>query len=95
MDNIQYLEYNLIDNKLRRKVTHYFFSSDPSIWVPWNAQDEFGQPPQEAIDEDAIKADKISEIKFFGEELVNIKMTVSSNGYSQYYQTQTMGRNLQ
>lgn len=93
---IQYITYLLSDGNLYRKTTHYYFSSDTTTWVAWNSQDQFGDLPTEAIDDDAVKADKITSLKFWGDQRVITSEIVASNGTSTYtYRTQTFGRNIQ
>lgn len=99
-DKIQYIEYSLTVNELHRKLIHYCFSSTPETcdivdWVAWNAQDQYGNPPNESIDEDAVKADKISVLKFYGNKLITIDVTATHNDQSVNYQTKTLGRNIQ
>lgn len=91
---IQYIRYFRQNNDLRRQVIHYYFSSDIDTWVAWNAQDDFDQPPIEQIDEDVIKADKITSLKFFGDNLVTIQITASNNYGNYNYQTKVLGRNI-
>jgi len=90
----RYIKYYLENNNLKRRIIHYYFSSNPNIWVAWNAQDEFGNLPQESSDEDTTKADKISTLSFFGSNPINIKIGVSNNDNSFYYSTKIFGRNI-
>lgn len=92
---IQYLKYYLTDHNLNRQVLHYAFSADPNEWVAWNAQDEFGHLPTEYIDQDAIKADKISVLKFYGEKVINIELQVTDETNTFDFRTKVWGRNIQ
>lgn len=94
-NQIRYIKYYLDQNNLHRQVIHYFFSSDPNTWVVWNAQDQFGNLAQESIDEDTIKADKINSLSFYGNNLINIDLTVSDADYNFSYKTAVLGRNVQ
>ena len=76
-------------------MAHYYFSSDPNTWVAWNAKDQYGNPPQESIDEDTVRADKITSVKFYGINIINIEIVVSDQNGSYTYQTQILGRNVQ
>lgn len=92
---IQYIEYALSGNNLLRKVEHFYFSSDPSTWVPWNALDQYGNLPLESIDQNVTKADKVSSLEFYGGQLITIKIVVANSNGQISYQTQTLGRNIQ
>lgn len=93
-EKIRYLIYSLENNNLHRKVVHYYFSSDPNIWVIWNAQDQYGNLPQQSVDEDAIKADKIDSLKFYGEKVITIEIKVKANNQEYSFKTSVLGRNL-
>lgn len=100
-DRIQYIEYYLVNNELHRKLTHYCFSSTPETclitdWVTPDVislHDGFG--PAEAIDEDTVKADSITNLQFYGSSnLIGINITVT-NGISTYKsQTAIYARNI-
>lgn len=90
---INYIEYSLQDGELYRKVIHYYFTTNPDIYVAYNIKDNYGNPPLEAIDENVVKADKVQSLEFFGSNIINIKITVANLNESITYQTQTLGRN--
>jgi type II secretory pathway component PulJ len=92
---IQYIRYYLVNNDLNRQVIHYYFATDVNTWVKWNALDQYGNPPKESIDEDTVRADKISSVQFYGTDLVNITIVAANQKNSYTYQTQTLGRNIQ
>ena len=91
---IRYIEYRLNSQNLSRKVIHYYFSSDPTNWVLWNAQDQFGNPPLESVDLDEIKADKIFDLDFYGTNLVNIDLSVTDTKNTFYFKTISLARNI-
>lgn len=95
IDKIQYIEYKLENNNLIREISHYYFSSDPDIWVQLDATDSYGNPPVESIDESAIKADKVQNLEFYGSNIIVININVSSDNASLTYKTKTLGRNVQ
>lgn len=92
---IQYIKYLLDSNNLKKQVIHYYFTSDPTTWVTWNAQDQYGNPPEESIDEDVIKADKITSLKFYGEKLITIELVAADSESSYSFKTEVLGRNIQ
>lgn len=92
---IQYIKYYLTDHNLKRQLIHYAFSSAPNTWVAWNAQDAFGNLPNESIDEDVIKADKISALKFYGGKVIEIELQVTNEVNTFDFRTKVWGRNIQ
>lgn len=93
---LRYIVYAKENNNLMRKVIHYYFSTDPDIWVAYDAKDEFKNPPLESIDENVVKADEIQTLEFFGgPSIVSIKAVIADQNNQLSYQTQVMGRNLQ
>jgi prepilin-type N-terminal cleavage/methylation domain-containing protein len=92
--NIKYIRYYLSNNELRREVSHYSLSSDAETWVAWNVFDQYGDHSQ-TIEPYTIKADKVTSIKFYGTNPINIEIVVSGQNGSYTYKTQTLGRNVQ
>lgn len=95
VSKIRYIKYALSSGNLTRQVIHYYFASDPTIWVAWNAQDQYGNPPSESIDENTVRADKITSIKFYGIKVITIEIVASDSSGSYTYRTQALGRNIQ
>jgi len=94
-NQVQYIKYYLDSSNLKRQVVHYYFSNNPGTWVAWNAQDQFGNSPQESIDEDVVKADKISALTFYGEKVISIDLQVTNGEFTFDFQTKVWGRNIQ
>lgn len=90
----QYVKYVFANGQLRRQVVHYYFSSDVADWVSAGAKDQYNNPPLSSIDEDTIKADKVTSLEFFGTDVINIIITTEDKGQNQTYQTQVLGRNI-
>jgi prepilin-type N-terminal cleavage/methylation domain-containing protein len=93
--NIQYVEYSLEGNNLMRKIEHYSFTSAPDTWVSWDSKDQYGNLPIETVDENVVKADKIKSLKFFGSQIIYIKVIAGNNDGEFLFNTQTLGRNIQ
>lgn len=91
---IQYIRYFLSGGNLHRQVIHYYFNADTSDWVSWDAEDEYG-PAQQSIDEDTIRADKITSLSFFGNELITIDLISSDDSGTYNYESKVLGRNIQ
>lgn len=94
VSKIQYIKYYLSDTNLKRQVIHYYFSASPTIWVKYNARDAFNNLPIESIDEDVIKADKISALQFYGDSFINISLTATNSENNFIFTTEVSGRNI-
>ncbi len=97
---IQYITYYLNGTNLNRKRSHYTFTipcetADPSTWVLSSARDALEQPPAECDDEDSPRAEKITNLQFWGTSVVFINLTVSDGTNTYTYQTEALGRNVQ
>jgi len=91
---IRYIKYYLSGTDLKRQVLHYSFSASPTTWVEYNTRDNFNNLPTETIDEDLVKADKISVLKFYGSPSINIKITTTNTENSFNFSTVIYGRNI-
>ena len=67
---IQYIKYYLDQNNLRRQLLHYYLAGNPDAWV-------LGTTPEAllAIDEDNVIAANITVLKFWGTDVINIKLS--------------------
>ncbi len=99
--SIQYITYSLSANhELHRKVSHFAFPDAPDDWVLWStirgtpAHPEY---PTEYSDpnDDVVKAEEITTLQFWGNQLVTINLTVSDNVNTYQFETKTLGRNVQ
>jgi len=99
-NRIQYIKYSLVGSELHRELIHYCFASSPnpcptSEWVVWNATDAFNIPASPATDEDMVKANKVTDLKFYGDTTVTIEITVTDNqNNSTNFQTEVYCRNI-
>lgn len=91
---IQYITYYLSGPELRRKLTHYYFETNPDVWVSHNAKDGSGNLPSSQIDEDRVIAENISNLGFYGEKTISILLTVSKQNQSIHFKSQIFARNL-
>ena len=92
--NIQYIRYYRVNNELRREVSHYSLSTDPGTWVAWNVFDQYGQNIH-TVSPYTVKADKVTSLKFYGTNIINIEVVVSDENGSYTYKTEALGRNIQ
>jgi prepilin-type N-terminal cleavage/methylation domain-containing protein len=91
---IRYIKYYLSGTNLNRQVLHYSFSASPTTWVLYNARDSFNNLPTQTVDEDVVKADKISVLKFYGSPSINIKLTALNTDGNFTFSTIVFGRNI-
>ncbi len=94
-EEIQYITYYLNGTDLHKKTSHYFFATDPNIWVSWSTFDESENPPTESTDEDVVKAENISSLQFWGTNLVTINISVADSSTAYTFETKILGRNVQ
>lgn len=92
---IQYVTYYLSGTDLHRKISHYTFTTSPDEWVLWSTLNEGGNSPTEYTDLDQIKAEKISQLQFWGTQVITIHLAVSNDTNTFYFETKSLGRNVQ
>ncbi len=93
-ETYQYINYSLAGADLKRRVKHYYFASDPAIFVPFDAEDDFGNPPLVSASEDNLVGQYVSALKFYGTDLVTIELTLLKSGVTHATATAVFGRNL-
>ena len=92
---IQYITYYLSGTDLYRKVSHYAFPSYPDDWVLWSTTGSEGTLPTEYTDLNQIKAQNISQLQFWGEDVIIISFDVSDGTSTYSFETKVLGRNIQ
>lgn len=73
--HIQYIKYYLEGDKFKRQIIVYYFEYDPSTYVYWDDFDPFGSPVQEVLEEKII-GEFFSTIDFYGEDKINVDLTL-------------------
>jgi len=91
---IQYITFYLDSRNLNRRLTHYYFPSEPDQWVPKDSQDEQGHFPIALVDEDNAIAENVTSLGFYGEQLIHINLTLGKLGKKLDFQTAVWSRNL-
>lgn len=89
-----YLRYYLAGADLKRQVKQYYFATDPTVFVPWDAEDDFGNPPLTAILEDELVGQYVGSLKFYGLDLVYIELTLAKGNITHTAASAVFGRNL-
>ena len=93
LEDIQYLRYYLIDKSLYRQRIVYSFNEEPETYVAWNAENEYGQPPDEIILENKIIAEYIIDLIFYGTSNISIEIWLEKKGVTEHFYTGVWGRN--
>jgi type II secretory pathway pseudopilin PulG len=91
---IHYIRYYLDGTNLKRQVIAYYFPSDPSIYVRYDSVDANYLPPQNLILQDQIIGEYVSELDFFGDNIVYIELKLSNNNKNILLMTEFYARNL-
>lgn len=92
---IQYLTYYLSGADLKRKVSHYYFPAYPDDWVTWSTKDGEGNFPLEQVDLDQVKAQNISSLQMWNNDVITLAITVSDGTSAYQFETKVLGRNIQ
>ncbi len=93
-DALLYIRYHLENETLLRESSYYSFPADPNLHVSHDAVDEFGTSPVKTILDDALVAEHVDLIEFFGEENITTRITVSENTITLTTPTTIFARNL-
>lgn len=89
-----YVEYYLKDNKVRRKVSAYYFSEDPSTYVPVNSTPPDEQIIEEDIFEDRVIGEHFNSLSFWEDQGINIFTELKLNNKEIDLRKKVSGRNL-
>jgi len=93
-ETLQYIRYYRDGGDLYRQIRQYYFPEEPQIMVPHNAEDEFGNEPEISIIENHLVGQYISEIIFYGQNPVSLKLTLEKETIIHETRTALYGRNL-
>lgn len=105
-----YIRYFTDSINIRRQIFVYYFSDDPDSYVSWDDEDEWGGSPggpdscilESCLDcpvtckilEDRIIGEYVTELKFWGSDLINIFLTLAKDNKQIDLSTQIFGRNF-
>lgn len=92
--DIQYIRYYIYGTDLKRELRHYYLASDPNTWVYHSSTDSLGNPATYTIDSDQIIVQNISFLNFYGENPINMELTVEKEGKKIQYKTKNYARNI-
>lgn len=94
---IKYIKYSLDEhNNIIRQVIIYYFPSEPNYYVHVYDTDAPlpHNPPEYLIIDNKIIGEHVSDIEFYGGQLLNINLYLSKNGQTSIISTSVYGRNL-
>ncbi len=93
-DVLQYIKYYLSGENLRRQIRQYYFESNPDIYVPFDADDGLGNPPEVNIVSDNLVGQYIKTFIFYGDNPISIELKVEKNNVTHSTHTSIYGKNL-
>ncbi len=93
-NEISYIKYYLDGSNLKRQKIVYYFDEDPDTYVYYNSVDESGDPPKESILQDNLVAEYVQNIKFWGDKLISIEISMKKGEEKLNMRTKIFGRNL-
>jgi len=91
---LKYIKYYISDTNLHRQIKRYYFLSNPEISVPFDAEDDFQNPPEVEILSDNVVGQYIQDIIFYGDNIVTFEMKIKKSDSSYTTKTSVYGRNL-
>jgi len=92
---LTYLRYYLDGADLKWQRVAYYFSVQPDLYVTYDSQDQFGNPPEQIILEERIIGEYFSDLDFWRtNNLINIIIHLTKNGREVNLMTAVYGRNL-
>ena len=90
---LTYIRYYLANQILYRETCFYTFPNEPAVHIIFNNRNELDELPVKNITEQAIVAEHVTDLKFFGDSLINIQITLSNNSETITIPTTIFGRN--
>ncbi|MAG28687.1 hypothetical protein CL632_00875 [bacterium] len=91
---LQYIRYYLSGTDLKRQIRQYSFASDPTVLVPFDAEDDFSNPPDLVILSDNIVGEFVNDIDYYGDNPIFIELTLIEGDITHKTRTTIYGRNL-
>lgn len=90
---LNYIRYHLEGALLYRELSHYSFSSAPTVHVVYTALDSSGNPPSKTVTDDAIIAEGFTKLEFWGGKTIIVRETLGSETAT-VFQTAVRARNV-
>ena len=90
-----YIHYFEENNVLRREKIVYYFSGDSSVYVSWDAASPEGETFEtEILESPKTIGEYLTGLKFWGEEVINISLTLEKGNKKIDLKTKIFGRNF-
>ncbi len=89
-----YIYYYQENDEVKREVKKYYFPSDPSTFLPWNATSPSETLTTVIVEEPVIIGEYVANLKFWGSYAVNIFIILAKNDQEIDLSTKVFGRNL-
>lgn len=94
ISDIRYRRYFLENSEIKKQTIEYYFAPNPTINVYWDDLDAEGNPPDFRILEEKIIGEYVSDLEFWGDKFINIKLYLQKNNDTLTLMTGAYGRNL-
>ncbi|OJI06622.1 hypothetical protein BK004_02655 [bacterium CG10_46_32] len=91
---LQYIRYYITETDLKRQILQYHFSSDPSVLVPFDSADDFGNPPDESIITDDLVSKFIESIGYYGQNPISVELVLLKGSIRYPSRISLYGRNF-
>jgi len=89
-----YIRYFKEENEVKREVKRYYFPSNPGEFLPWDAISSEEELFATTIEGPIVIGGYVSDLKFWGEPVVNVLLSLKKGEKEADYQTKVFGRNL-
>jgi Tfp pilus assembly protein PilW len=91
---LQYIRYYLSGTDLKRQIRQYYFAAEPAIMVPFDAEDDFSNPPSLTIVSDTLVGQFVNDIDYYGENPIYFELILKEGSITHTTKTAIYGRNL-
>jgi len=93
-ESYYYIHYFKEGGEVKREVLRYYFPSDPEEFLPWDATSSEEELATTVVEGPIIAGRYVSDLKFWGEPVLNISVSLQKEGKEADFQTKVFGRNL-
>jgi hypothetical protein len=91
---LQYVRYYLTGTDLNRQIRQYSFASESTILVPFDAEDDFSNPPDVTIISDNVVGEFVNDIDYYGNNPIFLELILIEGEITHNTRTTVYGRNL-
>jgi hypothetical protein len=94
IEDFQYIRYYLTGTDISRQIRQYYYAAEPETLVPFDAADDFGNPPLVTIVEDELVGQYIDTIIYYGTGSLTVELGLLKRDIKHSTKTTVYGRNL-